>query len=140
MLTGKTMQEVGLETFNGDLLGDDPKAAFKGIVAKACDAAKSLPDDPNKMIHFSYGDYPMNEGLWHVISFRGLRAYDIAKVINVSTKLPDDLVQAMWDAFVPRAQLWREMGVFGPEQAVPESASLQDRLLGLTGRHPGHDA
>jgi len=74
--------------------------------------------------------------LTHITSFRGLRAHDIAKVIGVSAELPDDLVQGMWDQLEPHADEWRAMGVFGPQVQVPEGASLQDQLLGLTGRQP----
>jgi hypothetical protein len=61
---------------------------------------------------------------------------DIAKWIGADTRLPDDLVQGMWDEFVPEIEEWRAMGVFGPAVPVPEEASLQDRLLGLAGRDP----
>jgi len=134
-MAGKTMDEVGKDKFNGDLLGDDPKGAFAAIVDKACAAAETL-DDPERILHFSYGDWPAKDGLWHVISFRGLRAHDIAKVIGVDAHLSDELVKEMWDAFYPQAADWRAMGVFGPEVEVPEDAPLQDRLLGLTGRQP----
>ena len=135
ILAGVTMDEVGPAKFDGDLLGDDPKASFAAIVDKACAAAEAL-DDPERILHFSYGDYPAKYGLWHVISFRGLRTHDLAKVIGASTRLSDELVKAMWDAFSPHAEEWRAMGVFGPEVPVPEDAPLQDRLLGLTGRQP----
>ena len=135
ILAGKTIAEAGPDKFNGDLLGNDPKAAFTAIVEAACASAEALTD-PDRVLHFSYGDYPAHDGLWHVISFRGLRSFDLAKVIGVNTQLPEELTQAMWDAFVPQAETWRAMGVFGPQIEVPEDAPLQDRLLGLTGRQP----
>ena len=135
MLAGRTMDEVGREKFDGDLLGGDPRRAFADIVERAC-AAAAKGIDPDQPLHFSYGDWPARDGLWHLISFRGLRAHDIAAVIGVDTTLPSELVQAMWDAFSPVAATWRQMGVFGPEVEVAASAPLQDRLLGLTGRQP----
>jgi len=45
-------------------------------------------------------------------------------------------VQGLWDEIAPDAEQWRQMGVFGPAITVPETAPLQDRLLGLTGRRP----
>src|SRR6267378_3486293 len=44
MLAGRTMAEVGQESFKGDLLGDDPKGNFAAIVDKACAAAERLDD------------------------------------------------------------------------------------------------
>src|SRR5918912_2207222 len=38
MLAGRTMDEAGRSTFDGDLLGDDPKGRFAAIVEKACAA------------------------------------------------------------------------------------------------------
>jgi hypothetical protein len=135
ILAGRTMDRVGVDKFARDLLGNDPKAGFATIMELACTAAEAM-DDPERVLHFSYGDYPAKEGLWHVISFRGLRTHDLAKFIGVNGQLADELVTAMWEAFYPRAEDWRAMGVFGPEVAVPADAPLQDRLLGLTGRQP----
>ena len=135
MLAGRTMDEVGKDTHRGDLLGADPKAAFAALVERACAAAAGL-DDLDRVVHCSYGDFPAREFLTHITSFRGMRAHDIAKVIGVSAELPDDLVQGMWDQLEPHADEWRAMGVFGPQVQVPEGASLQDQLLGLTGRQP----
>jgi hypothetical protein len=135
MLAGKTMDEVGPQTYDGDLLGADPKASFAALVEKGTAAAAAVTD-PGIVVHWSYGDFPLEDGIWHVISFRGLRAIDLARVIGVSDDLDPELVQAMWDAFEPAAEQWRAMGVFGPLVEVADDAPLQERLLGLTGRQP----
>lgn len=137
ILAGKTMDEVGKDRFAGDLLGDDPKASFAKYVEAACAAVKALSDeDLDRVVHLSYGDYPVREYLQHVSYFRGIRVYDIARIIGVSTKMPDDLVQGMWDILRPHAEEWRKMGVFKPEVKVPDDASLQDKFLGMIGRQP----
>lgn len=135
MLAGRTMDEVGRTRFDGDLLGDDPKAAFAALVETACVAAGAL-DDLDRTVHCSFGDFTAREYLWQVNGFRGLRAHDLAKVIGADTRLPDELVRGLWDEISPHAEEWRAIGVFPPAVPVPEDASLQDRLLGLTGRQP----
>jgi len=135
MLAGRTMDEVGKEAFQGDLLGDDPKGNFAAIVDKACAAARGL-DDLNRTVHCSFGDFPAREYLWQINSFRGLRAHDIAKVIGTDTRLPAALVQGLWEELEPHAEEWRAIGVFGPKVDVAADAPLQDRLLALTGRQP----
>lgn len=139
MLAGKTMDEAGKTRFEGDLLGDDPKANFAAIAEKACAAAQES-DDPDRTVHCSFGDFSAREYFWQINGFRALRAHDIAKVIGADTKLPDDLVQGVWDEISPHAEEWRKIGVFGPKVEVPANASLQDRLLGLTGRQPDTSA
>jgi uncharacterized protein (TIGR03086 family) len=135
VLAGRTIEEVGDE-HDGDLLGDHPKLNFASIVETAVLAVRSF-EDPDRTVHLSYGDWPAREYLKHITSFRGLRAYDIAKFIGVDPTLPVDLVQGLWEVLSPQAEEWRKMGVFGPAVAVPDDAPLQDRLLGLTGRQPG---
>jgi hypothetical protein len=135
MLAGKTMAEVGLEKFKGDLLSDEPKVNFETIVEKACAAAKAL-DDLDRTVHCSFGDFPARGYLWQTNMFRGLRAHDIAKVIGVDSELPVELVQGIWDEISPHAEEWRAIGVFPAAVAVPDGAPLMDRLLGLTGRDP----
>lgn len=135
MLAGKAMDEAGKTKFDGDLLGDDPKASFAKIVEAACAAASEL-DDLGRTVHCSFGDYPAREYFWQINGFRGLRAHDIACVIGVDSDLPAALVQGLWDEIRPHAEEWRSLGVFPPAVEVPEDAPLQDKLLGLTGRQP----
>jgi len=59
-LSGRTMDESGKTQFDGDLLGDDPKASFAAIADKACDAASQL-DDLDRPVHLSFGDYTARE-------------------------------------------------------------------------------
>ncbi len=135
MLAGRTMEEAGRTKFDGDLLGEDPKGRFAAIVAAACAAASGL-DDLDRTVHCSFGDFTAREYFWQINGFRGLRAHDIARVIGVDSTLPDALVRGVWEEISPHAEEWRAIGVFGPAVAVPDDASLQARLLGLTGRTP----
>jgi uncharacterized protein (TIGR03086 family) len=136
MLAGRTMDEAGRDRFDGDLLADDPRASFAAIVDRACAAAREL-DDLDRAVHCSFGDFPAREYLWQINSFRGLRAYDIAKVLGVDPQLPDALVRGLWDELSPHVEEWRAIGVFPTAVPVPEDAPLLDRLLGMTGRNPG---
>lgn len=135
MLAGQTMAEAGPDRFDGDLLGEDPRGNFAAIVEKACTAAESL-DDLDRTVHCSFGDFTAREYLWQANYFRGLRAHDIAKVIGVDPVLPGALVAGVWEEISPHAEEWRAIGVFPAAVAVPDDASLLDRLLGLTGRQP----
>ncbi len=135
MLTGRTIDEIGKTKFEGDLLGSDPKTAFAAIVDKACDAATHF-DDLDRTVHCSFGDFSAREYFWQTNMFRGLRAWEIAKVIGVDPTLPDELVQGLWDELSPVADAYRQYGVFPAAIPVPEDAPLMQRLLGLTGRDP----
>lgn len=133
-LAGKTVEEVGT-AHDGDLLGDNPKERYGEISETAIAAVRGLTD-LDRTVHLSYGDYPAREYLKHITSFRGFRVYDLAKLIGVDTTMPADLVQGMWDELGPSMEEWRQMGLFGPAVEVPQDATLQDRLLGLSGRNP----
>lgn len=132
VLAGKTMAEVG-DIY--EHLKTDTTTDYQAHSDAAVAAALAL-DDPNKVVHLSYGEFPAREYLKHVTSFRGFRSYDIAKWIGVDTQMPADLVHGMWDELSPEIDAWREMGVYGPAVEVPQGAPLQDRLLGLVGRDP----
>ncbi len=135
MLAGRTMDEVGADSYGGDLLGADPRAAFAGFVERACAAAAAL-DDLDRTVRCSFGDFPAQHYLWQVSSFRGLRAHDIAKTVGLGPELPAELVQGLLEELEPHVEEWRSIGVFGPRVPVPADASPQDRLLGMTGRPP----
>lgn len=121
--------------FDGDLLGADPKGQFATIVDTACQAASAV-EDLDRVVHCSFGDFTTREYFWQITSFRGLRVHDLARVIGVDSRLPDDLVQGLWEQLSPHAEEWRAIGVFGPKVDVPYDADLHAKLLGLTGRQP----
>lgn len=132
VLAGRTLEEVGdvYEHIKTDGAGD-----YRAYSDAAIAAAQGL-DDPARVVHLSYGDFPTREYLRHVTSFRGFRAFDIARWIGAGTQLPPELVRGMWDELSPDMEAWRAMGVYGPAVAVPDDAPLQDRLLALSGREP----
>jgi uncharacterized protein (TIGR03086 family) len=135
MLAGRTMDEADKEKFSGDLLGDDPIANYRRLARAAQDAARSHTD-LDRVVHCSFGDYPAREFLWQANYFRGIRAYDVAKLIGTDPHLSPALVQGLWEELSPHAEEWRTIGVFKKAVEVPEDASLLHRLVALTGRQP----
>ncbi|MGA9275893.1 hypothetical protein [Ilumatobacter sp.] len=142
MMAGTTIDEAGADRFGdpigNDLLGDAPKYHFAELVQLAIECVQTLDDSEldGRIVHYSYGDYPAREALWHAILFRAMRAHDIARAIGFDSELPADLVQDVWDIVEPHAEEWRQMGVFGPAVEVTDDAPLHDRLLAITGRRP----
>ncbi|ONH25108.1 TIGR03086 family metal-binding protein [Pseudofrankia asymbiotica] len=66
-----------------------------------------------------------------------VHGWDLATATSQDPRLDPDLVQACWDMFIPdMPERGRGAGLIGPEVAVPADAPLQDRLLGVMGRHP----
>jgi hypothetical protein len=133
-LAGLTLAEVGSK-YDGDLVRTNPAAAYTALRTKATAAVHAMTD-PERIVHLTYGDFPAREYLRHITSFRGFRAYDILKLIGKPTKLPDKLVQGMWELLSPDMEDWRKIGVYPAAVAVADNASLQDRLVALSGRQP----
>lgn len=136
VLAGKTAAEVGTK-YDGDLLGDDPKKSWHEIVDKGIAAVEGLSDeDLAKTVHLSYGDFPASDYLWHITTFRMYRAIEIARFIHVDDTLPDELVTGMWEIIEPQAPMLLKMGVFSEPLPVPDDATLQQKLLAISGRQP----
>lgn len=134
VLAGRTAAEVG-SRWDGDLLGADPGGSVRRIAGAAQAAARDLKD-PDRTVHLSYGDFPAREYLRHIISLRGFRTFDIAKLIGADTAMPPGLVQGLYDLIVPDIEQWRAMGVFRAAVHPPAGADAQTRLLCLSGRQP----
>lgn len=119
VLTGGTIED-GNKVFGEHPLGDDAKAGWRTIAERAEAAAIAL-DDPDKIVHLSfsgaYGEFTARDYLQQVVSYHGLQAWDLARVIDVDDTLPDELVRGMTEMLAP-------------------VASDQGKLLALTGRQP----
>ncbi len=65
-----------------------------------------------------------------------IHKWDLAKATSQNTRLDRGLVEACYAGLLPMAEGMRNPQVFGPAVSVPENASLQDKLIALTGRQP----
>jgi hypothetical protein len=138
IVAGRTMAEVGASKWKDeDLLGSDPKASFTTIVESAVTAAANVTARQlTQIAHLSFGDFTIQEYFWQITQFRAFRAYEFAVLIGADPTLPEELVRGLWEQLQPHVEQWRAIGVFGPAVEVPDDASLQDKLLALTGREP----
>lgn len=134
VLAGETMAQVG-SRHDGDLLGADPKAAFRAIAERAVEAVWALGDG-DAPVHLSYGTYPAREYLQHITCFRGFRVHELSKLIGISPTMPDELVEGLMDVVAPNADEWRQLGVFGPALPVEAGADPRTTLLCLVGYEP----
>lgn len=131
VLAGRTSAEVG-DTYAGDLLGSDPIGSYNRINELAT-AAVLASDDPEATAHLSYGDFTVGEALEHMSIYRAFQAWSIAHFIGLDFSLPPELVEGLWERVMPQVEVWRSMGVFGPEVEVPADADREVQLLGKTG-------
>jgi hypothetical protein len=133
MLAGRTMDEVGRDRFDGDLLGIDPRGNLERISAAACDAA-AMVTDREANVHCSYGDVPTWDYFWQLNIARTIGAHDVAQHIGVEDGISEELARHMWEGTEASAEMWRSMGVFRAPVAVSSDAPWRERFLALTGR------
>ncbi len=131
VLAGRTIAEVG-DAHGGDLLGADPRAAYRALNAAAGRAVRAITD-PRATVHVTYGDLPAAVYLEHVTPYRALQAWALARAVGRDVALDPVLVEGVREQVMPGLDRWRAMGVFGPAVAVPDDADRRTRLLAATG-------
>lgn len=131
VLNGRTIEEAGTE-YDGDLLGEDPRRAYDALNDRATAAVEAVTD-VDRVVHMSYGDYPLGEYLEHISTYRAFQAWSIARLLGIDYRLPDRLVELLWEHIGPQIDDFRAMGVFPPEVEVPADADRQTELLGRVG-------
>lgn len=131
VLAGRTIAEVG-DAHRGDLLGADPRAAYRELNAAAGRAVRAVTD-PSATVHLTYADLPAAVYLEHVTPYRALQAWALAHAVGRDVALDPVLVDGVWELVMPGLERWRAMGVFGPAVDVPDDADRRTRLLGVTG-------
>jgi len=132
LVEGRTVAEVG-DRFDGDLLGDDPGAAWKAASTDALDALHE-PGALDRIVHLSFGDYPAEGYAWQLTSDLVIHAWDLASGSGGDTALDPVLVEAVLAYTQPRSAQLGASGVFGPRVETDADADAQTRLLGLVGR------
>jgi uncharacterized protein (TIGR03086 family) len=132
LLAGQTIAEVGTR-FDGDLLGDDPVAAWDDAV-RAARAAVAAPGALDTTVHLSFGDTPAVGYLTQLAGDLVVHGWDLARGAGADDTLDPELVSAVHAAVAPMAAELAASGLFDPPVDVPADASEQTRMLALFGR------
>ena len=132
LIGGKTIDEVG-DRYDGDLLGDDPAAAYRQS-AKEAAAAVNTPGAMQAQCAVSYGPVPGEIYVGHRFIDVLIHGWDLAKATGQDTTLPADLVEACFEVVEPQKDLLVGSGMFGGDVQVPAGADRQTELLAVLGR------
>ena len=88
------------------------------------------------VVQTPFGEMPGGQFIMVPIADMIIHTWDLAKSTGQDTTLDAGLAELGFNVMVNVAEGGRQIGAFGAEVSVPESANFQDRMLGLSGRQP----
>ncbi len=132
LFEGKTVAEVG-SSLDGDLLGADPKGAWRRS-AEAAGAAVQGDGAMERPVHISMGDVPGADYTLQVLADLTIHGWDLARAIGADDTIDPVLLDAVEPFYEEVMGLWKRSGAFGGDVDPPEGADRQTRLLALLGR------
>jgi uncharacterized protein (TIGR03086 family) len=132
LLEGKTIAEVGT-AYDGDVLGEDPRAAWSRSSASAL-AAAAEPGAMDRTVHLSFGDFPGSEYAWQLFADHLIHGWDLARGIGADDTMDPELVEACAAWFAPMEAAYRSGGAIADHVQVPDDADPQAKLLASFGR------
>lgn len=131
LLAGQSMAQVG-EEFDGDVLGDDPEAAWESAASGSREAWADAADDTT--VELSFGPTPAGEYAEQMLLDLTVHAWDLARGAGVDEGQP--VAAAVLHVLdYARRQGLAGKGPFGPEVST-DSENPQDQLVALLGRQP----
>jgi uncharacterized protein (TIGR03086 family) len=135
LLAGGTTEEAQAAR-ESTTLGPDPLADLRSS-ADALDSAFRAAD-LDHVIHHRVGDLSARQFLGIRFTDYAVHAWDLARAIGADEALDAELVATAYQAMVPMGPFIASSGQYGngPSAAPLAGASLQDRLLDLSGRRP----
>jgi uncharacterized protein (TIGR03086 family) len=94
--------------------------------------------DLDQIVHHPMGDISVRQLFDFRIGDLTLHAWNLARALALSEELPEQLVEHVYAALQPMEAFIGQIGVFGtgPSGTIDPDASLQLKLLDLTGRRP----
>lgn len=134
LLAGQTIAQVG-NRFDGDLLGDDPKGAFRRASAEAVAAALE-PGAMERIVHLSAGPTLAADYLLERVADAGMHTWDLARALGIDETLHPDVVAAGRRLLALKGDEWREHGALGPIVPTEPDADEQTLFIAESGRTP----
>ena len=118
------------------LAGPGARDAFAAGTGRVLDVLKST-SDLDQVIETPFGAMPISSFLMFPTLDIIIHKWDLAKGSGQSTDLDAGLSEACFGALqAGGAEMGRNMGIFAAEVDVPMSATIQDKLLAISGRQP----
>jgi uncharacterized protein (TIGR03086 family) len=134
LFAGRTVAEVG-QRLDGDLLGDDPVAAWDASAAAALGAVRE-PGAMDRIVHLSFGDFRGAEYTEQLAADLLVHGWDLARAIGGDGALDPGLVAACSEWFAGWEEGYRGAGAIGPRPAGDGAGDQASRLLVAFGRDP----
>ncbi|HTJ33755.1 MAG TPA: TIGR03086 family metal-binding protein [Dactylosporangium sp.] len=131
LLAGRSIADVG-GSLDGDLLGEDPFAAWAAASAAAAAAVEAA--GPDAVVGLSAGPTPVAEYLRQLAADHLVHAWDLATAVGVNLRLDAGLVAAVAEWFAPVEETYRSYGMVAPRPPLARDAEPQARLLAMFGR------
>ena len=116
--------------------GTDPVATCESA-ARAVRAAFAAPGALERTVHHLMGEIPGSRLLLMRTADSIVHSWDLATAIGVDPSLDEQLVEYVYERYVPRAQsgaLYATGWFTAPTGPLPESATPLERLIHLMGR------
>ena len=132
LAAGGTIPGVG-SRLDGDLLGDDPAAAYAAS-ASAAAAVFRRPGALDAPCAVSYGPVPGSVYAGHRLLDVLVHGWDLAVGTGQDSALDPELMEAAQQIIEPQLDAFRTAGALAPAVAVPADASAQTRFLAMLGR------
>ena len=90
--------------------------------------------DLGEVIETPFGNIPISHFIMFPIIDIVIHKWDLAKGTGQNTDIDAGLAEATYGALHTAAESVRQFGLFAAEVEVPMSASIQDKLLAISGR------
>lgn len=113
-------------------IGADLPAEWSRYSAAATAAWNSA--DESAPVQLSYDTVTVVDYLKEQVSDVTIHTWDLARAVGVDETIDVELIEGVWTVFAPQQDTLEASGLFASPVPVPEDASLQSRLLALTGR------
>jgi len=133
MLTGGS----GVTLTPGPPASDDPAGAWQSLDRQV----QALLDDPataeltHTNVHTGTQPIPAMVDRYFTVDVF-LHTWDLARASGHDDRLDEGFVEELFEGMSGIADIIRGSGQFGQQQAVPEDATSQDRLMAFIGRDP----
>lgn len=136
VITGDSRADrLSMFEVDGPLPAEGIEAAFEAITNRIINAARA-PGALDTVVSTVLGEVPVARLLAAPITDMTLHKWDLAKATGQDTTIDSSLAEVCYHNLAQVVEGARQRGTFGSDVTVPMTASIQEKLLGLSGRQP----